>query len=256
MEYALSEIIPHLFVGNLYSAQDAELLRKRGIRHVLSVLDEDDFLVPVPDVKYKRWSLYDEPDEDIVPVCKDVYEYLERSMDSVAPRNILVHCAEGRSRSVCVVAYFLRRYELAESVEEALDCIAKKRQPISIRPSVIFVDQIKKEFGELDEDSGIDSNDSQKSEGGSEHAEESEDSQEEYVGVSVEHAEESEDSQEENSQEENSQEENSQEENSQEEHAKVSAEHAEESEDSQEEHAEESEDSGSENFDKEESEKS
>ena len=65
-------------------------------------------------------------------------------MDSVEPRNILVHCAEGRSRSVCVVAYFLRRYELAESVEEALDCIAKKRQPISIRPSVIFVDQIKR----------------------------------------------------------------------------------------------------------------
>jgi hypothetical protein len=198
MEYALSEIIPHLFVGNLYSAQDAELLRKRGIRHVLSVLDEDDFLVPVPDVKYKRWSLYDEPDEDVLPVCKEVYDYLERSMDSTVPRNILVHCAEGRSRSVCVVAYFLRRYELAESVEEALDCIAQKRQPISIRPNVIFVDQIKKEFGEIDEDSGIDADGSQEgdsehaAEGGLEHAVESEDSQGEE---NLEHAAESEDSQ-------------------------------------------------------------
>jgi TATA-binding protein-associated factor Taf7 len=215
MEYALSEIIPHLFVGNLYSAQDAELLRKRGIRHVLSVLDEDDFLVPVPDVKYKRWSLYDEPDEDVLSVCKEIYDYLERSMDSTEPRNILVHCAEGRSRSVCVVAYFLRRYELAESVEEALDCIAQKRQPISIRPNVIFVDQIKKEFGEIDEDSGIDADGSQ--EGDSEHAEEeggeegraaeSEDSQEEEGRAA-----ESEDSQEEGEEEHAAESEDSQEE--------------------------------------------
>lgn len=152
MEYALSEVVPRLFVGNLYSAQDGDLLRKHGIRHVLSVLDEDDFLVQVEGVKYKRWCLFDEPDEDVLPTCKVVYDYLERNMESATPVSILVHCAEGRSRSVCVVAYFLRRFELAESVDEALDCIAKKRQPISIRPNAVFVEQIKKEFGELAED--------------------------------------------------------------------------------------------------------
>jgi atypical dual specificity phosphatase len=144
MRGAISEIIPHLFVGNLYAAQSEELLRQHRIEHVISIIDEDDFLEKVPRVKYIRFSIYDEPDEDIIPICEDVYKYLSRNHDNAAPVNILVHCAEGRSRSVSVVTYFLKKYDLFKTVDDALEYVKEKRMPVNIRPNVFFIDQITK----------------------------------------------------------------------------------------------------------------
>lgn len=142
MRGAISEILPHLYIGTIYAAQSDDILRENQIEHAISILDEDDFFNPVPSVKYLRYNIYDEPDEDIIPICEEVYVYLERNHSKDNPVKLLVHCAEGRSRSVCVVAYFLARCGMCNSVDDALEFIKEKRLPVNIRPNVFFVDQI------------------------------------------------------------------------------------------------------------------
>lgn len=142
MRGAISEILRHLYIGTIYAAQSEDILRDNQIEHVISILDEDDFFNPVHHVKYLRYNIYDEPDEDIVPICEDVYTYLECNHQKDNPVKILVHCAEGRSRSVCVVAYFLTRYGMFNTVDDALEFIKERRLPVNIRPNVFFVDQI------------------------------------------------------------------------------------------------------------------
>ena len=64
----------------------------------------------------------------------------------VSGKPILVHCHEGRSRSVCVIAANLSCGNPEMSFDEALDFIRTKREDINPHPSLVA--DFKRVFGE------------------------------------------------------------------------------------------------------------
>lgn len=99
-------VFPGLFIGSVKDAFDFYTLGKNQIRTVINVADELVFSER-PGFVYIKHGVRDDCDmEDIrriLPACiHDIHTAL-----SVSP-NVLVHCLEGKSRSVCVIiAYFV-----------------------------------------------------------------------------------------------------------------------------------------------------
>ncbi|KAK1223848.1 hypothetical protein PQX77_013268, partial [Marasmius sp. AFHP31] len=144
-----SEIIPNLFVSDLAFAENPALLEKYRITHILSVLPER---VAIPDVLGassssrggSTWrpvrmqlSVEDFPFAELAEHLPGTTDFINGGLRQQG--RVLVHCAEGISRSVSVVAAFLMA-EFRWSPEEAVRYVKGKR-PIA-NPNFGFVKQL------------------------------------------------------------------------------------------------------------------
>lgn len=118
MNTRLVEVLPWLFVSDQRSAGVAHHLVRCGIERVVTVLDKYDCMKPPPTaVEHHRFDLADMDTEDIIPVAEAIYEILKDK------KRTLVHCFAGQSRSVSVIAYYLRRSGLYVTTADAFSAI-------------------------------------------------------------------------------------------------------------------------------------
>jgi hypothetical protein len=104
-----------LYLSDVQSAQDSDLIAKYGIKAVVNACRvAESCQAPrysrFPGVEYLELDLYDPPSEEIeliTAICQS-HRFIERHLS--AGRNVLVHCYAGKSRSVTLLAAYLMLY--------------------------------------------------------------------------------------------------------------------------------------------------
>ena len=131
-------IVDNLFLSNL---QDA--MRVRDEVDIVVRLSEDCNKKPIfyDDIEFYNFELEDNLlfSKEIIEYSKAIYELIKNNPD----KRILIHCNEGRSRSVSVIIYYIcRKYHV--TYEEAFEIIKKKKSDIG--PNEGFANALRKLF--------------------------------------------------------------------------------------------------------------
>jgi len=100
--FQLNQVCEHLYITNVYTAQDTNQLKSHQIKHVVSL-----YPVNLPDFNQLYVSLYDSPNENIQQHFDTTYEFIDKHISN--NENVLVHCHAGRSRASTIVIYYLMK---------------------------------------------------------------------------------------------------------------------------------------------------
>lgn len=151
-EASASEIIPGLFIGNIYSSFRAPFLQEHNIKSVLSVIHESwamwqrkSFSAQIGTGRHMCIWCLDSTTQDLLVHFTQACDFIEESL-KFGP--VLVHCSEGISRSATFVIAYLMRKE-RRGVQELLAEMREKRN--KVRPSKNFLAQLEV-WRELDYD--------------------------------------------------------------------------------------------------------
>lgn len=132
-----SRILDHIYLGSDVIAKSREILRQRGITHVLNCVG---FVCPEyfrNELVYKTLWLQDSPSEDITSILYDVFDYFEDVREQGG--RVLVHCCHGVSRSTSLVIAYLMWKE-GQSFDDAFQHVKAARGVTN--PNVGFACQL------------------------------------------------------------------------------------------------------------------
>ena len=139
----VDEIIPRLYISDLAFAENPTLLSSYRITHILSTLPEAIFRPPpslLPDQPIRmQIKLEDFPFAELVAHLPKTTSFIREALSSNQDAHVLVHCVEGVSRSVSVVAAFLVA-EYGWSPNHAVEFIKSKRGVAN--PNFGFIQQL------------------------------------------------------------------------------------------------------------------
>jgi predicted protein tyrosine phosphatase len=132
---SLTEIIPRLFISDLAAAENSAVLSSLGITHVLSVMQGFVALPPELGLHHAQIPLDDLPFAELAAYLPVSTAFLRDALRSPTAR-VLVHCAEGISRSTSVVSGFLiAQYGLTPS--QAVQYVKSRRRIAEPNPGFI-----------------------------------------------------------------------------------------------------------------------
>ncbi len=139
----VTEIIPRLYISDLAFAENPALLSSYRITHILSTLPDNIFrpppsLLPMQPVRMQV-RVEDLPFAELAAHLPSTTAFIHNALTSHPEARILVHCAEGVSRSVSVVAAFLMAHYGWPPLE-AVQYIKSKRRVAN--PNFGFVQQL------------------------------------------------------------------------------------------------------------------
>jgi protein phosphatase slingshot len=132
--YPLSEIIPGLYLSNQNLANLISEKSPLFISNILSLRSKNAYSLTSKKILYKQMEVHDLIDTQIETYFDEAFNFIEN-----AQKGVLVHCKEGRSRSVSiVVAYLMWKYDLPFSIAYTY---VKKKHPIA-SPNRGFIKQL------------------------------------------------------------------------------------------------------------------
>lgn len=133
----MSEFAPGLWVGGVEEAFDLNLLASARITAVLNVATELEFAGRVG-LEYNKLGIEDDSRiDDLRDILPDAMKLLR---DEVMVRGgvVMVHCLEGRSRSVCVALAFMVTELRCGSFDACLDRARECRPAIDPWPAFLL----------------------------------------------------------------------------------------------------------------------
>lgn len=142
-----TEILPRLYVGGLAAAEDPEVLSSLGITHVLSAMSGHvalpsastlRHLAPHQSLQRMQLPLQDTPFAELAAYLPHTTAFIAAALCDPTAR-VLVHCVQGVSRSVSVVAAFLIA-QYGCGPDQAVRWVQGKRQ--CAQPNPGFVSQL------------------------------------------------------------------------------------------------------------------
>jgi len=142
-DFDAQEIIPHLWLGDVYAAHNSKELKKRNITHIVTCTVG--VVPPFPEnFQYMHLKILDCAAEKIHEHFAQTTAFIDDAIKSGG--TVLVHCIRGVSRSATIVcAYLMTTQHL--SAQEAVDKVRTKR-PIA-RPNYGFMIQLEMYAAEL-----------------------------------------------------------------------------------------------------------
>lgn len=102
-EHSLSKIIPNLYLGCIHDANDADLLARTGITHVLSLYHHS-VTIAHPCVQLQI-NISDSPASDITSAIWQGTAFIHQALQQGG--RVFVHCHAGISRSATIVMAYL-----------------------------------------------------------------------------------------------------------------------------------------------------
>lgn len=144
-----TRILGNIYLSSFEPIKDGiNLNSEYGITHVVSVVSGS-----IPDYILQEYShlqidITDEPTEDLLAHLNNAIAFIENALDGKQEKSeesksstgaVLVHCAQGESRSVAVIIAFLM-YKHNLTYKQAL--YAVKRKSASAEPNAGFVKQL------------------------------------------------------------------------------------------------------------------
>lgn len=128
----MSQIIPNLIVASFEESFDDEVLSLYHISHILNVAEELHVSERVGRM-YAKFGVADDCDKtDIRVILSECLSFIKAAIASGG--TVLVHCLEGKSRSVCVVLCHLV-FESGFTFEQAFEHIKTTRPNIDVFPA-------------------------------------------------------------------------------------------------------------------------
>lgn len=125
-EFNISKINKSIYIGDIASAFNKDMLIDEGITHILSVVLGVEPMFP-DEFEYLNLPTRDIINEDITEYLEECIEFIK---DAITKNGkVLVHCAYGVSRSASVVIGYLIK-EKHMSYEEAYNFVKEKRNII------------------------------------------------------------------------------------------------------------------------------
>lgn len=134
----ISRINEHIYVGNLSTSTNKELLKNNNITHIICIMSQPTGYYPKT-FKYLNIRAYDIPEFDLTYS----FPMSNTFIDSAIKENgkIYIHCMCGASRSVSLVLSYLMWKYPDISLEEHLADIVTKRD--KAKPNVGFLEQLR-----------------------------------------------------------------------------------------------------------------
>ncbi|CAF1067419.1 unnamed protein product [Adineta ricciae] len=135
--FTMTQIVPHIFVGNMLDSQNLDRLNQNRITHIINC---------TPDLpckwegkyKYLRVDVLDLPSQNIRKHFEDVFQFIDKALRDKSS-NILVHCSAGISRSpTLVLAYMIKKDRM--QLDDAFTAMRQLR-PI-VDPNISFILQL------------------------------------------------------------------------------------------------------------------
>jgi len=138
----VSEIIPRLFISDLSFAENATCLSSCGITHIVSAISGSVLIPPEsalqPQPRHLQIKVEDFPFAELAAHLPVTTAWIREALRNPDAR-VLVHCAEGISRSVSVVAAFLIA-QCGWTPSQAVQYIKSKRRAAD--PNFGFIQQL------------------------------------------------------------------------------------------------------------------
>jgi dual specificity phosphatase 12 len=153
MPPSISQIMPHLFLGNAASSINCDVLRSNGITAIVSLLEEryEHWTRPenqalVPPARHLFVPCRDTASMDMLAHFGDICDFIEAQLATVTSNalgtvegSVLVHCQLGYSRSpTAVVAYLMRKRR--KGLDVTLKLVNAGR---GVRPLDSFLEQLR-----------------------------------------------------------------------------------------------------------------
>lgn len=142
-EPSISEIVPGLFIGNLWASSNVDFLRQNHIRSILSVNDcnhikwaQPCFTELFPVERHLRIFCHDSSNQDLLIHMRRVCDFID---ESLSHGRVLVHCVLGISRSATFVIAYLMRQQHSPLVAILADVRQKRPR---VKPSANFLAQL------------------------------------------------------------------------------------------------------------------
>ena len=130
-------ICDNIFLGDNIAASNETYLKENNIGAVVNCAK--DLISNYIEIKFLELYLYDLSIEIIIPKFEVAYKFIKEYSDN----NILIHCLQGKSRSVSLVIFYLMK-EKGWDYDTCIKFI-KERRP-SISPNIGYVDQLREYY--------------------------------------------------------------------------------------------------------------
>jgi len=134
-----SEVLPRLYLTNLFTARDEAQLTSLGITHVVSVIEGAPNFPQTRSLQTLHIPLSDSSDEDILTHLPTTTSFIRKALEESPDSRVMVHCLMGISRSATVVcAYLIATMRMTS--DEALVAVRAKRRIVC--PNIGFLRQL------------------------------------------------------------------------------------------------------------------
>ena len=132
-----TQVLPHLYLGNMRDASDVASLSRLNIRYVLNVTAKPPSYLLPPGFNYKHLEAADNGLQNLRQFFEEAFNFIDEAKKAGA--GVLVHCQAGISRSPTIaVAYLMKNYPMA--MADAYKFVKTKRSIIS--PNLNFMGQL------------------------------------------------------------------------------------------------------------------
>lgn len=133
----LNEVYPRIYVGNLSTSLNKELLKQTGITHIIIALTGLSPSYP-EDFEYLSLSAIDDKSFNLSQHFENSNNFIEQALQN-KDNKVYVHCVCGVSRSVSIVcAYLIKKYGITP-----VEAIAKiQTQRKCANPNEGFIAQL------------------------------------------------------------------------------------------------------------------
>ncbi|KAJ7739332.1 protein-tyrosine phosphatase-like protein [Mycena metata] len=149
-EEDITEILPNLFLGSEAGTRSFEMLHERGITHILTLTGAlalatvELSSLGGPDATTfvrMRITVRDYPDEELFTHFRATNAFIDAAR--TAGQGVLVHCHQGVSRSVTVVAaYLMANYPPLHGAEVSAIIIFLRERRSVVQPNWGFLEQL------------------------------------------------------------------------------------------------------------------